>query len=184
MNKKNIITPKKPTLAKDFYCSIKLNKNQVDYGNLKLVAEKKKFREQTKRHITILSGSSLEKVRNILNRLSVKEKKVTIIKLKTILKNLKWQYTQKEIYLINKKSCYGNSKVLEHRKSYIRTIEMPDIHIFYKKLNTLFSIYIPTQFPHITLFTKGERPSPDWYGIAIPSKGEFKKLHPKKYHFS
>ena len=90
MNKKNIITPKKPTLAKDFYCSIKLNKNQVDYGNLKLVAEKKKFREQTKRHITILSGSSLEKVRNILfesfearlSKLSVweqKDKKILVV---------------------------------------------------------------------------------------------------------
>ncbi|MEK7080867.1 MAG: hypothetical protein AAB902_00525 [Patescibacteria group bacterium] len=180
MNKKIIITPRKPVLRKDFLCGIKLNISQVDYGNLKLVAKKKGFKEQAKRHITIISSAG--KFKNALYKFSIKERKQKIIKLKSILKNLKWQYIQKEIYSINRKFYYGNSKILEHRKSYIRTIEMPDIYVFYEKLNTLLNSHIPTQFTHITLFTKGERPSADWCGIPIPSKSEFRKLHPKKYH--
>ena len=100
--------------------------------------------------------------------------------LKNLLKSLKWQYVQKDIYFINQKTYFENPKILEHRKSYIRAIEMPDINIFYRKLNILLKTHVAIQFPHITLFTKGEHPDREYFGIPIQSKTEFKKLHPKK----
>jgi ribosomal protein S30 len=178
MKNSNIIKPRKPILARDFFCGIKLNKNQVDSGNLKSAVEKNGFREQTQRHITIISGAG--KFKSALFKFPAKERKQKIIKIKNILKNLNWRYTQKDIYSVNKKSYFSGLKILEHRKSYIRTIEMPDIHIFYKKLNILLKTHIPEQFTHITLFTKGERLNAPWRGIPIPSKTEFKKLHPVK----
>ncbi len=176
-----IIKPNKPIIVQGYLgCGIWLKKNQINYGNLKSRKELKGFREQTNRHITIIGGKTSKEIKNILNKLSMAERKKKIAELKSILKNLNWLYVQKDIYFVNRKSYFANSKFLEHRKSYIRTIEMPDIHIFYRKLNTLLKTRFPTHFPHITLFTKGERKNTDFYGIPIPSKTEFKKLHPIK----
>jgi hypothetical protein len=176
-----IIKPSKPIIVQGYLgCGIWPNKNQVDYGNLKSRKELKGYREQTNRHITIVGGRASRKIENILNKLPLAERRRKIAKLKSVLKSLKWQYIQKDVYFINKKSYFGNSKILEHRKSYIRVIEMPDMKIFYRKLNAILKTHIPTHFPHITLFSKGERPSADFRGIPIPSKTEFKKLHPKK----
>jgi hypothetical protein len=177
---KTIIKPSKPIIVKGFLgCMIKLNKNQIDYGNLKSRKELKGFREQTNRHITVIGGGTSEKIEKVLNKLSILKRNKKVAELKSILKNLEWQYIQKEIYFINQKSHFGNPKILEHRESYIRIIKMPDLKIFYHKLNTLLKTHIPMKFPHITLFTKGERPNPEYFGIAIPSKNVFKKLHPK-----
>ena len=181
MKNEVLIKPSKPIIVEaPLGCGIWWNKNQIDYGNLRSRKELKGFRKQTNRHITIIGGKLSRKIKDIFNKLSVSERKKKLAEFKSILKSLNWKYIQKDIYFINKKSYFGNSKVLEHRKSYIRTIEMPDIHIFYKKLNILLKAHIAEQFPHITLFTKGERKNTDFYGIPIPSKTEFKKLHPIK----
>lgn len=67
MKKKIIITPQKlvKISSKGFSeYTINLNKNQVDYSDLKFRKELKGFREQTKRHITIIGDkASLKKQR-------------------------------------------------------------------------------------------------------------------------
>lgn len=181
MKNKIVIKPSKPIVVKGILgCMIKLNKNQVNYGDLKLRKELMGFREQTNRHITIVGDKTLLLIEKALNRFSVLERKKKVAKLKFISKNLKWEYKQKGIYFIEKKKYFGNPKILEHRKSYIRLVDMPDIYIFYQKLNFLLETHIPVQFSHITLFTKGEHSSREYFGISISSKTEFKKLHPKK----
>lgn len=181
MIKKNTTIPSKPIIVKGLLgCMIKLKKNQINYGNLKSKKELKGFREQANRHITIVGGKTAEKIEKILSKFSKSEKNKKVTELKTLLKSLKWQYFQKEVYFINQKSYYGSSKILEHRKSYIRLIKMPDIDIFYRKLNTLLKTHFLAQFPHITLFSKGEHLDREYFGIPISSKVEFKKLHPKK----
>ena len=175
------IQPSKPVIVEGLLgCMIILNKNQVNYENLKSRKELKGFREQTKRHITIVSGTTLEKIEKCLSKFSASKRKKKVAELKNLLKSLKWQYVQKDIYFINQKTYFENPKILEHRKSYIRAIEMPDINIFYRKLNILLKTHVAIQFPHITLFTKGEHPDREYFGIPIQSKTEFKKLHPKK----
>lgn len=177
---KVIIKPKKPFRLKGlFEYTIELNKNQIDYGDLKK-KELKNFREQAYRHITITNDTASEKIEKALNKFSTLERKKKILEIKSMLKNFKWEYSQREIYLIEKKSYFKNSKKLEYRKSYIRVIEMPDMKIFYQKLNISLKTRIPAQFPHITLFTTGEHPNRCYFGISIPSKGAFKKLNPKR----
>ncbi len=181
MENKIAIKPDKPISIKgSLGFMIPLKKNQVDYGNLEAKKELKGFREQTYRHITIVGDKTLLLIEKALNKFSVLERKKKVAKLKFISKNLKWEYKQKGIYFIEKKKYFGNPKVLEHRKSYIRLVDMPDMYIFYKRLNFLLKTHIPVGVPHITLFTKGERPGREYYGIPIRSKAEFKKLHPKK----
>lgn len=181
MKKKTVIKPKKPILLhKPFEYTIELNKNQVDYSDLKNKKEIKNFREQTYRHITIINDTISKKIEQALNKFSPSEKKMKITEIKSILKKLQWEYSEKQIYLIEKKAYIKNLKINEHRKSYIRVIEIPDIKIFYHELNTILKTHIPTQFPHITLYTKGEHPNRGYFGISISSKSAFKKLNPKK----
>ena len=175
MKKKTTIKPKKPIqLNRLFEYTIKLNKNQVDYSDLKKIKEIKNFREQTYRHITITNDTVSKKIEEALKKFSSSKKKQKITEIKSILKKLQWEYYEKKIYLIEKKAYIENLKINEHRKSYIREIEMPDIKIFYRKLNTILKTHIPTQFPHISLYTKGEHPNRGYFGISIPSKIAFK----------
>ena len=102
---KIIITPGKPIIVKGLFgCMIKLKKNQINYGNLKSRKELKGFREQINRHITIIGGKTAEKVDKIFSKFSTPERNKKIAELKTLLKDLKWQHIQKEIYFVNQKS--------------------------------------------------------------------------------
>lgn len=178
-----LISPSKPIMTKDLYCPIyiKLNRNQVDFCNIKQRAKYEGFREQTDRHITIIGATSQKKIKKALSKFTIEKQKKLIKEIKNLLKGLKWQYKQEpKIYLISEKKCFNkDGNIIEHRKAYIRPIKMPDMKTFYTKLNILLQSRIPVQFPHITLFTKGERPNPDYYGIGISSKTNFKRLHPK-----
>lgn len=138
------------------------------------------FRRQNERHITILGGSTSELLKNILNKLTKEDKKSILDKIKNFIEDLEWKFESKEIYLISKNGCIDNSSISEERQSYINMVEMPDMQVFYKKLSNLLEANLPVQVPHITLFTKGERKNPVWYGIPIPSKEEFHNLRPQK----
>ena len=61
---------------------------------------------------------------------------------------------------------------------------MPDMYYFYHKLNILLKTHISAQLPHITLFTKGENPSREYFGISIPSKAAFKNFILRKLKYS
>lgn len=134
------------------------------------------FRKQNKRHITILYGST--KLKDILDKMSKEEKKKTFEKIKIILENLEWEFIPIKIYKIKKQGYFSGSNILENRESYINIVDMPDMEVFYEKLNLLLKLKLPVQVPHITLFTKGEKENPDYYGISIPSMEEFKTLNP------
>lgn len=138
------------------------------------------FRRQNKRHITILGDSTKELLKDVLNKLSLEERENILEKIKNLLNSLEWKFKPKEIYRIKKQGYFSDSDILENRESYISIVEIPDMKIFYQKLNSLLKSNLPTQVPHITLFTKGERENPKYYGIPIPSMEEFNTLNPKK----
>ena len=140
------------------------------------------FRKQDKRHITILGGSTKELLEDSLNKLSSEERKKVLEKIKNIFENLKWEFKPKEIYRIKKTGYIDNPNISENRESYINLVEMPDMEVFYQKLNLLLKTNFPVQVPHITLFTKGERENPKWYGIPIPSTEEFNSMNPEKIY--
>jgi hypothetical protein len=56
---------------------------------------------------------------------------------------------------------------------------MQDMAKFYREMNKLLGADLPVQFPHITLFTIGERENPKWRGIGIDSEEKFKTLNPR-----
>ena len=138
------------------------------------------FRKQNKRHITILGGVIQKLLKNILEELPLNESLSALDKINKILKSLQWRYELREIYRIKKAGHFDNDTILENRESYIMMIDMPDIKVFYRELNRLLKTNFPVQVPHITLFTKGERKNPSWYGIPVPSIEEFNSMQPEK----
>jgi len=154
------------------------NDNTGDILESKVLEEG--FRKQNKRHITILGGSTKELLKNILNKLSEEEKNNILKEIKGLLEDLRWVYTLKDIYKIQKQGYFNDSNILENRESFISMIDMPDMEIFYNKLNSLLKTNLPVQVPHITLFTKGERENPNYYGIPVPSIQEFNNMNPEK----
>lgn len=162
---------------KDLYIGFLLEKD--DTGNsIKEKAIEEGFRKQGKRHITVLGGSTKKLLKNILDYLPEEERKSTLDEIKSIINGLKWNFTPKEIYRIQKQGYFGDSDILENRQSYINMVNMPDMEVFYKKLNRLLKTNLPIQVPHITLFTKGERENPEYYGIPVPSIEEFNSMNP------
>ena len=163
----------------DLYLGLHLENDNTG-SIIKSQALKEGFRKQNKRHITILYGSKQKLIVDILNKSSVEKRESIKKEIKDIFESLKWEYTPTEIYKIQKEGYFDDPSIVEKRKSYINMINMPDMEVFYHKLNSLLKSNLPTQVPHITLFTKGERKNPKWYGIPIPSIKEFNSLSPKK----
>jgi hypothetical protein len=157
-----------------------LEEYEVDYTRIKSKALAEGFREQTKRHITIIGGMVEKLIDEILIKYNEKEKENIKKEIKNLLESFEWKYKQKDIYFIEKEGYIDNRDIKEKRQSYIAIVDMPDMEIFYKKLNALLNSNLPIQMPHITLFTKGERENPIFYGIPIPSEEEFQKLNPQK----
>ena len=141
------------------------------------------FKRQDERHITILGGLTSELLLNILSTLTLEERESILDQIKNLIEGLEWKFHPIEIYLISKTGCIDNPNISENRQSYIMRVDMPDMEVLYKKINTLLKSNLPVQMPHITLFTKGERENPVWYGIPVPSEEEFQKLNPQKIIF-
>ncbi|MCL5411001.1 MAG: hypothetical protein M1324_04090 [Patescibacteria group bacterium] len=172
MNK--IFWPDKPTFNPDL--CINLEVGQGDSVKIRKQALKEGYREQDKRHVTLLSDSKIEE---ILKYTSLSKDEVSK-KILQIANNYDWRYKELDIYHIEKVGSEDRPEVKEHRQSYVRAINMPDMGKFYKELDETFGTKLLVQFPHITLFTKGEKENLIYYGISISSEEVFKKLKPIK----
>ena len=171
----------KPHLRRDLKIGMELKDDKMGQS-IEKIAEKEGFRKQDKRHITILGGSSHKSFLKILERYSEKEQKDLLNNIEKILKSLKWKFKpiSGEIYKVRRRGHFDVPSITESRQSYIQMIHMPDMDKFYKKFNSILKTNFPTPVPHITLFTKGERKNPKYYGIGISSYKNFKKMFPKK----
>jgi len=173
-----IIQPKKLILFPNFESAIMLRKSEVDISGIKTIAIKEGYKEQRARHITVIG--SCHYIKDRLDLLSKKDKGKKIKQIKKLLKEIDWQFAPMDVYHISRKGLPFSESEEDERESYIRIVKQPGMKKFYNKLNRLLGTNIPTQFPHITLFTKGERPNALYKGISISSKEKFKQLHPRK----
>ena len=144
-----------------------LLENDNTGGDVESKAIEEGFRRQKERHVTILGGATKRLLKNALAGFQEEERKKILKEIKNILESLSWKFVPKEIYKIQKQDYFSDSNILESRQSYINMIDMPDIEVFYKKLNSLLKTDLPIQLPHITLFTKGEIEKPRYYGIPV-----------------
>jgi len=170
------IVPSKPKIFPDNYVAIELSKSDVDISQIYDKAVSGGFREQTNLHITIVGSEANDALNAKLDPLGAGDKENLLLKLDDLISKFSWDFTENEFFLIQKTGKFGTGGVEEKRSSIIQVIDMPDMEKFYNEFNKLAGQSIPTQFPHITLFTKGEREDPDYFGIPIPSIVEFEKI--------
>lgn len=166
-------------IKNSLYIGLKLEDDKTG-NSIEDTAIKDGFKKQNKRHITILYYPIQKILENIPNNSSIEVKEKIIKEIKDLLKSFEWKFEITEIYKIEKQGYFSISSILEHRESYISLVKMPDIEVFYKKLNLLLKSNLPIQFTHITLFSKGEREGASFYGIPVPTVEEFNNLNPRK----
>lgn len=68
---------------------------------------------------------------------------------------------------------------IENREQLFEAIKHTHFSCF-ELCKNAFGKYLPFQFTHITLFTKGERKGASFYGIPISSVEEFNNFNPRK----
>lgn len=176
MNK--MIHPKPPTFTNDWYLGIELTQAEVDVSEIEDIAKTKGFREQTHRHITILSEKTFVP---LYEKFNDSEKRRVLKAIKNLIQEIDWSFVPQDIYYVaGNLSAEITRTVPECRESFIRIIKMPEVDKFITQLNQILESNIPFRFPHITLFTKGEGSNHAYYGIPINSKEEFAKLHTEK----
>lgn len=177
------IKPSKPTLFPDGRASIYLKKSEVDISDVVTFAREHDFVEQTSRHITVIGGRTEDSIGVMLNESeSLGGREVLINKIKKLLNLFDWEYTSKEgVYHLKKTGTFGQDGIIiEDRETLVRPIDMPDMERFYSELNRLLNTDFLPQFPHITLFTKGDRPNAPFRGIGISSRKVFDQLKPQR----
>jgi len=150
------------------------------YGDVPVVRElaiRENFREQDYRHITVLGRN----IRKIEAAIYIQPDPETVIeKIRDTAEHLDWSFTLLDVYKIAQTGDFRDDGIIEHRLSYIRLIHMPAMEEYYAFLNDMLQLDLPTQYPHITLFTKGEQPNPPYFGIPIPSEEAFNSMSPEK----
>lgn len=159
---------------------IHVEKKSTNIERVRIFANTNKFIEKKELHITLIGFNSGEKLQKIINSFeeTVKNQVLEIIE-QTII-NTEWKpiYTnkffavQKEYRFIDNKT---KKEVISVRDSIIEEIILPEIEVLYDSLNEILNADLQTQFPHITLFTKGDEKSK--MGISINSKDEFERLN-------
>lgn len=180
----NRILPNNPKVILDndeeFYCGIELDKEQVGIHDIQKRAKSEGFREQTDRHITVLSSKPGDRLFEKLHKATKPQKKALIKQLESLFLETDWTFIPENLYYVGRETKDEAGETQEYREAYIRTIKMPGLEEFYKKLNKVFSTRIPPRFPHITLFTRGEGPDAKYLGIPIPTCDAFKALKAMK----
>ena len=177
----NAIKPKNKPVMVECAATLYLDADEVDNSHVAERVLAEGYREQTERHVTIIGNSAGLAIKEALDKYSPEQKQQYLDIIKNLLNQLDWKFKPKDFYHIQKNGTFsGGGELFEERESYIRVIKMPGMEKLYKNINNLLDLKIPTQFPHITLFSRGERQNPLWYGIGISSKEKFKELNPIK----
>lgn len=101
----------------------------------------------------------------------------------SLVNGFSWEYALTDEYLLQEHSYTkedlvenGYTDLTEHtRRSIVQRVTLPDLKLFYGKLNTLLKISITVPPPHITLFTWSDYEPMKLRGIGIASEEEFRR---------
>ncbi|MBU0707517.1 hypothetical protein KKG41_04060, partial [Patescibacteria group bacterium] len=179
MSNQKQITPLTPQLGENHLAEIKLSSDDIDLMELEEKATQEGFKRNNDFHITIMGFESADALKGVLSKLNQTGQNGLMKKIEDLFQVLNWSFKLSQRYHIKKSGQFDSKHDrTEDRESYIQLVYLPSMEKFYKRLNKLLKTSLPTQVPHVTLFTKGEYKNPDYYGIPIHSKEEFDSLDP------
>lgn len=146
---------------------VKLDESILD--NLNDEASKKGLNKKEEFHTTLIGYSTGQKI------ISIGRDNIDSI-IENIYQEFKWQFSPKNEFYYIEKDYPENEK----RRSIIQVIDLPELPVFYKKMNETLGTNFEIPFPHTTLFTNSTNEENRYKGIGIYSKEEFNLLKPIK----
>ena len=159
---------------------IDIDKSTTGLTTVEQFARENGFVEKDTVHATIVGFSAGVKISTLLKDSANQD---MLGKIESLVTETDWspQYLN-EFFVVSKEYEFFDpkikSKVKSLRQSIIQKIVLPELETFYEKLNTITGLAFPVQFPHITLYTKGDASSA--MGIGINSIAEFESLSHEK----
>ena len=152
-----------------------------DVDVVKDIAEKEGLSRKIDFHITLIGSKTGQAILEKLSKLPEEEKEKVILSIEALANDFDWSYELiPEYYSISKKHKSGDEGGEELRKSIIQPIALPDLALFYEKLNELIGSDFDIPFPHMTLFTTSTNEVTKLRGIGIYSEKEFEALNPER----
>ncbi len=159
---------------KSFTLLLNIDQGAVDCESLQARAEQDGFAPKKELHLTVLGFKIGGEIKKLLKKSPEK-----LAVLKDLINGTDWRFTvgsqrwwiEKDYKSIDLKTKVEN---IEHRESYIQTVNIPCLVDFYHKLNELFKQDIPFTAPpaHVTLFTKGD-------AIGVNTLSELQGMNPR-----
>src|SRR3989344_1196592 len=159
---------------------LNINAQGSAFHDVEKVAKQKGLSRKREFHITLIGSATGEAIIEKISGSDYKINEKTLSKIQELSKKFNWEFSfQKEYYFISK-SYSEPGQENERRQSIIQAIELPNLIVFYKKLNQRLGTNFDTPFPHITLFTNSTRKDKKLWGIGLYSEKEFYSLKPVK----
>ncbi len=144
-------------------------------------AEQKGFLPKTEFHIMLVGTATGRDIFKRLNDKSTGEKKDILQKIEDLSRTFAWSFTpQEEYYAISRSLPATEGGAAEKRQSIIQAVILPDLALFYEKLNQLLGTNFEVPPSHITLFATSTREDKKLRGIGTYSKEHFHSLNPMK----
>src|SRR3989338_5495647 len=103
--------------------------------------------------------------------------------LESVFKNYEWEYEPTNEYFLHEHT-FTKDELIENgedapphtRRSVVQKVVLPDLPVFYSKVNTSLGIDLPVPIPHITLFTWSDYEPFKTRGIGINSAEELERF--------
>lgn len=165
---------------------VKIDKNILDFSDLKTEAEKRGLLEKDEFHITIIGSATGKEIMTALEVVPSDEKNRILNKIKELAMNINWKFfLRPEFYYIKKEynrldDANPDKTIVETRQSIIQLIDTKNLKEFYTKLQKIAGLTFATPFSHITLFTVSTEEDNKKRGIGIYSEEDFETLNAEK----
>ncbi len=150
---------------------------------LKVFAEQNGYSPKNEFHVTIIGYGQGKRIIEAFAPLSEAERSSRYDDIARLIKRTDWTIDSKQqLWHARKEYDYNdhvtNERVHETRETILQPLTLR-LDEFYKSLSGIVGTEITSQFPHITLYTKGTDPVRSRVGIGINSEQEFQSLHPE-----
>jgi len=152
-----------------------LDARLVDIERLKEKLEPEGFSPKSEFHFTVVGFKSGRRLVQAL-----KMRPAAAEKVRALIEGTDWGLeSTPKIYRIAKDynlkdSATGEARV-EQRESIVEVLGLSGLDEFYRSLSAVSGTELEPQFPHLTLFTKGNSA-----GIGVNSREEFDKMNPEE----
>lgn len=143
-------------------------------------AQRRGFTEKEETHISVAVTKNAKKIADTISEAaSPAALRNGIV---ALFESFAWGYTLVDEYYLQE-SFYDEARMAESgyaedqpehtRRTIVQKADLPDLPVFYQKLNKLLGTALSIPIPHVTLFSWSDNPAFMTRGIGISSEEEF-----------